>query len=90
MMENQIAKTMVEVEKTRGAVVNNETLLKEAIAEADKCSRELAQLEAAMKQSLAAMQNKMLLNDQLTKKLDSIVARSGVSIASICFTWALT
>lgn len=81
-MENQIAKTMVEIEKTRGAVVLNDNLLKEANSEAEKYANELLQLEASVKRNTHIMESKMQLIDQLSKKLDSILARSGVSI---CF-----
>jgi hypothetical protein len=79
MMENQISKTMVETERTRGAVLSNENLLREATEEAEKYAKDLSLLDASLKQHMASMQNKMLVNDQLTKKLDSIIARSGVS-----------
>lgn len=88
-MENQIAETMVEVEKTRGAILDNENLLKQATDEAEKYGKDLSQLESNLKQSMTAMQNKMLLNDQLTKKLDSILAHLGVSIALKCFNLAV-
>ncbi|XP_034242637.1 coiled-coil domain-containing protein 40 isoform X2 [Thrips palmi] len=77
MMENQIAKTMVEIEKTRGAAVYNENLLREASLEAEKYANELLQLEATVKRNTHIMESKMQLIDQLSKKLDSILARSG-------------
>ncbi|KAJ1527299.1 hypothetical protein ONE63_008819 [Megalurothrips usitatus] len=77
MMENQIAKAMVEVERTRGTTVYNDNLLKEASSDLEKYNQELSQLEANVKRNMTLMQNKMQLIDQLSRKLDSILARSG-------------
>ncbi|XP_026284357.1 coiled-coil domain-containing protein 40 [Frankliniella occidentalis] len=79
MMENQISKTMVEVEKIRGATVYNESLIIEANNELGKYGNDLSQLEAGVKRSLSVMENKMQLIDQLSKKLNSILARSGMT-----------